>query len=555
MCPVRPARNRERGAIAVLMALVLTVVMYFAAIGFDLTYIRVAKLEMANATDAAAHAAAVALSATGNQGAATTAAITVAGENYVMGRSVVLTSADLVFGSYDFTAKTFTAGTTPATAVQVVGHTVSGGDGFVNYTFGRIFGLTDANVTQNATAASMNRYFQVELQTSDDWLCEIDNAASAAVQLLTYLNGSSGYQGDWIGLDVFTGVSKQFSPLMNVRQNYNTGANLLNLWTPDTTTIGTVVGNPPYTAATMPAPPQTKGIAVCSKANAILPAVAYEGTFVGLAPQPSIEDAAHNLIPWPGGYRQCPNQGTLVPIAATASQFPFPNHPMSIAKLSCSDGGQAGLFAGTDLGAAITAGVNELSAVGVTGTDASGKPILSNEPRTLVLITDGIPMSCTGIGGGGLCGHRYSDDKVIPPANSGLTTGSPWQPCCAGGLSCGSSFTVTDAKGNSTSYGGGAWGDSNPAMSPNGDKACTAAHGLAQAAVDAADKADAKGIDVYVIGFFVDSATGGVGTGIGPDFASSLVRGKGTATITNSSAAIAGILKSIPGQVPVAIVR
>ncbi len=544
MCPVRPARNRERGAIAVLMALVLTVVMYFAAIGFDLTYIRVAKLEMANATDAAAHAAAVALSATGDQSAATAAAITVAGENYVMGRSVVLTSSDLVFGSYDFTAKTFTAGTTPATAVQVVGHTVSGGDGFVNYTFGRIFGLTDANVTQNATAASMNRYFQIELETSDGWLCEIDNAASAAVQLLTYLNSPSGYQGDWIGLDVFTGMSKQFSPLMNVRQNYNTGANLLNLWTPDTTTLGAAVGNGPYTVATMVAAPQTKGIAVCSKANAITPAVAYEGTFVGVSPQPSIATAAGNLIPWPGGYRQCPDSSTGASIAPTANQFPFPNHPTSIAKLNCSDGGPTGFFAGTDMGAAITAGTNELLAVG-----------LKNEPRTLILITDGVPMACTGIGGGGLCGHTYSADKVIPPANSGLTSSSPWQPCCAGGLSCGSSFTVTDAKGHSTSYGGGAWGDPNPGMTTNGDKACTAAHGLAQAAVDAADYADSKNIDLYVIGFFVDAATGGVGTGIAPDFASSLVRGKGTATITNSSAAIAGILKSIPGQVPVAIVR
>jgi Flp pilus assembly protein TadG len=536
MCPVRPARDRERGAIAVLMALLMTVIMGFAALGFDLAYVRLARLEMANATDAAAHAAAVALSASGAQDIATTAAITVAGMNSVLGRSVVLTSSDLVFGTYNFTTKTFNTGGTPATAVQVVGHTVSGGDGFVNLTFGRIFGTADAYVTENATAASMNRYFQIELQTSDDWICEIDNAASAAVQLGAYLNGPNGYQGDWIGLDVFTGVSRPMTALMNVRQHW--ALDIAPVWTPNISTLGTQVGaGPPYSAANFNTVQQSGGISVCSKANAVVPAVVALGTFAG------ITNSAGNQIGWPGGYRQCPGANPpVVPVAPTAQQFPFPNHNLSFTKLYCSDGGQPGLYAGTDLAAAITAGSNELLAVG-----------MPNEPRTLILITDGTPMSCTGIGGGGLCGHTYGGDGATPPAGSGMTTSSYWNPCCANGLTCGGTYTVTDAKGNSYSYGGGPWGDGSPSNSPNGSTACTTAHSLVQAAVTAADNAAANNISIYVIGFF-KNPDGSVGTGISPNFVSGLVR-NGTATITNDSTAIAGILKSIPAQVPVSIVR
>ncbi|HEV3033084.1 MAG TPA: pilus assembly protein TadG-related protein, partial [Polyangia bacterium] len=57
-------RENERGAIAVFMMLILTVIMGFAAMGFDLSYVRLARFEMKNATDAAAHAAMNVLRAT-----------------------------------------------------------------------------------------------------------------------------------------------------------------------------------------------------------------------------------------------------------------------------------------------------------------------------------------------------------------------------------------------------------------------------------------------------------------------------------------------------------
>jgi Flp pilus assembly protein TadG len=505
MRAVRPPRNRERGAIAVLLSLLMTVLMGFAALGFDLAYVRLAREEMMNATDAAAHAAGITLSITNDSSQAQAMAISVASKNTVLGSPVSISGSDITFGTYNFGTKSFVAGGSPPTAVQVNGAKTS--NGLVQLTFGRTLGLSTANTSQTATAAYINRYFQLELQISDDWICDIDNAADAAVSFLQFLNGPSGSQGDWIGLDVFTGNTKTMTNQMNVRTHY--ALDILPVWQRDATTMGIVQGSWPGT--TPPAPPQTKGIAVCSKGNA-----------------PSYTFAGPPVLPAnPGGYRQCPPV-SKVGVLPTAQQYAFPNHTWV---QYCSDGGPAGLYAGTDLGTAIHDGMAKIQAVAQT-----------YEPKALVIITDGVPMACTGIGGGSLCGHTYGGDGVTPP--SGKSSSDFWSPCCAAGLTCGSSYTV-----GGVSYGGGAWGDGYPGNSPNGDTACNAAHTLTQYAVSQADAAAAAGIDLFVIGFY-NSATD-----TSAKFAASLVRNKGVAFITNDSTKLAGILQQIPSHLPVSIVR
>jgi hypothetical protein len=507
----RRARNRERGAIAVLMMLLLTVMMGFAAIGFDLAYVRLAREEMANATDAAAHAAGITLSITNDMSAATAQAISVAAANTVLGSSVQITSSDIVFGSYSFGTKAFVAGGSPATAVQITGSKIAAGDGLVQLTFGRALGIGEANVAEAATAAYINRYFQIELQVSDDWICDIDNAADAAVDFLQYLNGPAGSQGDWIGLDVFTGSTQTMTAQMNIRLHY--ALDILPVWQRDATTLGIVQSA--WGGPNPPPPPQSKGIGVCSKANGTTPPA-----FAGFPGPPVLPAVA-------GGYRQCPPISS-VGLLPTASQYAFPNHSWI---QDCSAGGPPGLFAGTDLGTAIHNGAAALVAAAQT-----------YEPKILVIITDGTPMACTGVGGGSLCGHTYGGDGVPPPP--GMTSASYWDPCCASGLTCGSTYTV-----GSTTYGGGAWGDGSPQNSPNGAAACSAAHTLTQNAVTEANNAAAQGIDIFLIGFYSSS------TSVSAQFAAGLVRNNGVAWITNDSTQISGLLKQIPTHLPVSIVR
>jgi Flp pilus assembly protein TadG len=462
-------RNHERGAIAVLMALTLTLFMGFAALGFDLSYVRLARLEMKNATDAAAHAAMVSLSISGNTSTASDMAITIAHLNTVLGKPMKLTSADITFGTYNFNTKVFTAGGTPSTAVQINSQRFSSddADGLVSLTFGKALGYTESDVTQSVQSAFINRYFQVEVDITDSWICDINNAADAAVSLLTYLNdptNKAGTPGDWIGLDTFTGSALQMSPLMNLRYNYDKNYNILNKWQRDGDTLTTS---------------QTKGIAVCNKSN---------------------DSPAY------GGTRTC-----------GSTSFTYANHDWV---QHCSDGGGTyggyTLYAGTDIGAAIKAGKDKIVAASQ-----------DYEPRTLIIITDGSPMLCTGIGGGGLCGTWNG------------ATSSNWNPCCANGLTCGSTFTA-----GGTTYGGGAFGDGSPgagASGAAGTAACNQAHQMVLNAVSEADAAAAVNIDLYTIGFFSSS------TSKGAVFSKSLARNGGYGVTTSDSTQLATLLKAIPG--------
>ena len=76
--------------------------------------------------------------------------------------TISITNSDIVFGSYDFPTKAFVAGGSPTTAVQVIGSKIADGDGTVHTTFGRIFNVTSANVTQSATAGLREPLFSAQ---------------------------------------------------------------------------------------------------------------------------------------------------------------------------------------------------------------------------------------------------------------------------------------------------------------------------------------------------------------------------------------------------------
>jgi Flp pilus assembly protein TadG len=501
-------RDGERGAIAVLMTIFMTTIMGFAALGFDLAYGRLAREEMQNAVDAAAHAAGITLSISGDTNAATDAAQKIALANSVMGNHVVLADADIVFGSFNFATKTFVPGGTPTRGVQITGSTLDTPTGALQTTFGHVRGVLQLNVTHSVTATYTPRYFQVELQVSDDYICDIDNAADAAVSLLNYLyDGGGGTPADWIGLDVFTGSTKELSMMWNIRQNYT--ANILPRWKRDASTLSPTQANGGGPSA------QTKGIAVCSKANA--PSFPFPG-----------------LVAVPGGYRQCPSVAKAGGVLPKSEQFQFPNHGWI---QFCSDGGPAGFYAGTDLAKAIHDGAAKLTAA---SPPATASP---EETRTLILIADGTPMVCTGIGGGSLCGHTYGGDKVTPPP--GKVSSDYWDPCCANALTCGG--TTSTYKG--VTYGGGAWGDGSPNNSPNGQAACDAARQLLRNAIDEADTAYSNKVDIFVVGFYGDDPTT-----VSAKFGTGLARG-GYGITTGDSTKLAKMLRDIPGRVPITLVK
>jgi Flp pilus assembly protein TadG len=473
----RPGRNRERGAIAVIMALCLTMLMGFAALGFDLAYVRLARLEMKNASDAAAHAAIMRLRNSNQPTEGLKAADSrsagemVALANTVLGKQMTLQDADFTFGTWDPSVKSFAAGSIPYTAVKINGvrETSASNDGYVQLTFGRALGYSESSVTEDTIGAFANRNFMIEMDITPSYICDIDVGVQAAVDLLNELH-TKNIGGDRISLDVFTGKAVERTGFLNIRDNYD--AIYTKWW-----------GTPyPSLYVSFLDGTKTDGIVVCNKSDD-----------TGPAPK--------------GGQFDCPKG---------AAKRNYPNYGWV---QHCSEDGPTGyavpLYAGTDIAAAITAGTNKLL--------ANTQPW---EPRVLIVVTDGSPMTCTGPGGGALCGDSYGSTGTTPP--TGKTSSSPWDPCCADGLSC--------TLGHS-------------ALSPNGDTACTAAQNLKAAAVTAADTAKANNIDLFTIkvnGGAADTST---------TFIESLKRNRGSGNWLSSTAGLGTLFKDIAGQIPVTLVK
>ncbi len=108
-------RRRRGGGFAIVVGLSLTVLISFAALAIDVSYLRLVDAQVQNATDAAAHAGVSQLDGT-DEGLdlARSAAIEVAAMNLVAGDPLVLTDDQVVFGVWDTDVGTFTASDDPS---------------------------------------------------------------------------------------------------------------------------------------------------------------------------------------------------------------------------------------------------------------------------------------------------------------------------------------------------------------------------------------------------------------------------------------------------------
>ena len=356
------------------MALGLVVIMGFAALGFDLAYVRLGRLQMQNASDAAAHAAMVTMRLTNrDQAAARSEAITIAGAHKVLGNPVQLADSDVVFGSWDYSGQVFSAGGALVNAVSVNGRRAdtTAADGNVSLSFGRVLGFQEASVARSSVGAFRSRYtmFEVDVTGSllegvgalaPDGSCALDQAVNADLQFIDALDGA-GVAADRIGLDIFTGGTLPVTPLQILSSNY---ASIRALWK----------GSYPTSTSTTS---HTLGIGACTR-GALLPTGTYSPCANGPAKQ------------WPNQA----NVGGGVPnIDCAAGDFNYSSQSPKV-------------FGGTNIGAGIKSGRDRLNAVAKTG-----------EIRSIVVFTDGGPMCCEKASGGGNCGP-----------------GGGWpNPCCADG--------------------------------------------------------------------------------------------------------------------------
>jgi Flp pilus assembly protein TadG/uncharacterized protein YegL len=142
--------HSRKGAILVLVAVTLVILMASAAFSVDVAYMFLAREQLHAATDAAAKAAVVVLSQGSSTTAATNAAITYAAANKVCGSPLTITSSNVTLGNVTYAASgkwAFNAGGTPTIAAQVTAKPS------IPLFFGNIFKASTFATSRTSTAA------------------------------------------------------------------------------------------------------------------------------------------------------------------------------------------------------------------------------------------------------------------------------------------------------------------------------------------------------------------------------------------------------------------
>ena len=155
-----PARHR-RGAMMVLIAICLPLLIIMAAFAIDVAWMQLARTELRTATDAAARAGAKELSLKQSEGSARATAKTAAARNLVAGKPLVLADSDIQVGKSTQAGSgrfKFTAGSAQPNAVRVTGNrTNSSKGGAVDLLFSGVLGVDEFEPVEVATSTHLDR--------------------------------------------------------------------------------------------------------------------------------------------------------------------------------------------------------------------------------------------------------------------------------------------------------------------------------------------------------------------------------------------------------------
>ena len=152
--------DERKGAILPLVAFLLPVMIIFLGFSIDLAFMQRARIELRSATDAAARAAAIELSKSGDLDQARTAAKTMASLNQVAGKPLVIADSDVEFGRSERDASGawgFVTDATPMNSVRITGDRSGASvDGAVNLYFNSFYGGPDYEPSFTAVSSFLN---------------------------------------------------------------------------------------------------------------------------------------------------------------------------------------------------------------------------------------------------------------------------------------------------------------------------------------------------------------------------------------------------------------
>ncbi len=190
----RPADERRRGVVAVQVAVVLVLLLGFAALTIDVGVIYNTRSDLQRTADAAALAAAAKLADYSNGSplpAARQVAVDFVRANHVFGKELELDlNADVLFGRANFNEETglfdFETTETMPDAVRIsVRHTEDSPNGSAELFFARVFGVSETQISARATAVMVPRDIAVvaDLSASHNDDSELSNYPNQDVNL------------------------------------------------------------------------------------------------------------------------------------------------------------------------------------------------------------------------------------------------------------------------------------------------------------------------------------------------------------------------------------
>jgi len=168
----------RRGAMLVLIALMLPLVLMMVAFAVDVAWMQLVRTELRTATDSASRAGAKQLSLQQSQAAARIAAKDAARRNLVAGTPLEVRDQEIVFGvsrqSTSTSRYVFTPGGTQLNAVQVTGNRTAGSAGGpVALFLGHVMGTTHFQPTQIATSTQLDRDICLVVDRSGSMMREL----------------------------------------------------------------------------------------------------------------------------------------------------------------------------------------------------------------------------------------------------------------------------------------------------------------------------------------------------------------------------------------------
>ena len=160
----------RKGAMLPFVAVVIIILFVSASLAIDIARIHVTRSELRTATDAAARAGVEALGRLQSRDAAVAAALNAARQNIVAGQGLDLDPSQIVFGTSTQNSDgsfSFDPNGSTINAINVTGERRNGSpNGPVNMMFGPVFGVTQFETIQTATATRLDRDIALVLDVS-----------------------------------------------------------------------------------------------------------------------------------------------------------------------------------------------------------------------------------------------------------------------------------------------------------------------------------------------------------------------------------------------------